>query len=97
MRHRKMFHGADYQEDRDFVRLARQATRVWDVMIDGEWHTLRGISVATGDPEASVSAQLRNFRKPSWGSHTVHRAYKGDGLYIYKLRPNPNVLVDKAE
>ena len=29
----------------------------------GDWRTLRSIADCTGDPEASVSAQLRHLRK----------------------------------
>jgi hypothetical protein len=39
----------------------------------------------TGDPEASVSAQLRHLRKPRFGGHTVERRYMSNGLYEYKL------------
>jgi hypothetical protein len=46
------------------------------------------ISKSTGDPEASVSAQLRHLRKRRFGEHLVERRYCGDGLYEYKLTPN---------
>ena len=39
----------------------------------------------TGDPEASVSAQLRHMRKERFGQHFVAREYLGNGLYSYAL------------
>ena len=44
---------------------------VWRVMSDGNWHTLKEISEKSGYSEASVSAQLRDYRKTRYGGHTV--------------------------
>lgn len=55
--------GATYVPSLDRERLGDQFLRVWDLMIDGHWRSLRQISDATGDPEASVSARLRDVRK----------------------------------
>lgn len=48
-------------------------TLVLKFMQDGNWHTLRQISKHCGYPEASVSAQLREFRN-TWGK-PVRTAY----------------------
>jgi len=40
-------------------------------MADGNWHTLKEISEKSGYSEASVSAQLRDYRKTRYGGHTV--------------------------
>ena len=80
------FVGADYQPERDDARLTTQPGRTWTVMQDGHWHTLREISSRTGDPEASVSAQLRHLRKPEFGSHLLDREYLDHGLYRYRIR-----------
>ena len=79
------FDGADYNPERDNVRLGGQLLRVWAVMSDGLWHTLPQISRATGDPEASVSAQLRHLRKDRFGAHTIEKEYINNGLYRYRL------------
>ena len=79
------FDGADYVRKRDDPRLKSQLQRVFEFMRDGKWHTLGEAAAATGDPEASVSAQLRHLRKPRFGGHTVERRYVRDGLYEYKL------------
>lgn len=82
------FDGANYQPERDDVRLTAQLGRVWEAMQGGGWHTLRQIAATTGDPEASISAQLRHLRKDRFGGHTVARNYVGNGLYAYRLIPN---------
>jgi hypothetical protein len=62
-------------------------------MQDGEWRTLSEISQTTGDPQASISAQLRHLRKPRFGSFRVEREYRGNGLYVYRVLP-PRVEED---
>ena len=82
------FDGADYLRSRDDVRLTGQLLRVWECMQDGRWRTLKEIAATTGDPEASISAQLRHLRKPRFGGHIVEREYIDNGLYRYKLKIN---------
>lgn len=84
------FNGADYIPERDDVRLTGQLLRIWNVMSDGKWRTLKEISSLTGDPEASVSAQLRHLRKPRFGGHEVSREYIENGVYRYKIQLEEN-------
>lgn len=79
------FDGITYEHERDAPRLAAQTGRVKALMADGMWRTLREIAQTTGDPEASVSARLRDLRKPRFGSHVIERRYLGDGLYEYRM------------
>jgi hypothetical protein len=79
------FNGADYTPERDNQRLGKQLDRVVWAMQDEMWHTLGAVARMTGDPEASISAQLRHLRKPRFGGHTVERRYMSNGLYEYKL------------
>jgi hypothetical protein len=79
------FAGADYSPARDDARLTAQIGRIFALMADGQWRTLPEIHAATGDPEASISAQLRHLRKPAHGSHDVQRKYVGAGLYKYRV------------
>jgi|TARA_R100001163_G_C5023676_1_gene165812 DNA-binding NarL/FixJ family response regulator len=81
----KTFDGSDYDHSRDSQRLSKQQEKIFNLMRDGEWRTLRHIAYVTNAPEASVSAQLRNFRKPKFGNHTLEKDYHGDGLYYYRL------------
>ncbi len=79
------FDGETYDHERDGARLTGQHGRVWSVLSDGEWHTLSDIARSTGDPEASVSARLRDLRKPKFGAHNVNREYVKSGLHRYQL------------
>lgn len=90
-------HTYDLQQDRD--RLNRQARDVWDVMIAGGFYTLRAIEDATGHPQASISARLRDFRKPEFGAHTIerHRSGVAKGRYVYKLVVNRNAHLQVSQ
>ena len=62
------FDGDEYDHERDSKRLSHQLDTEKNFMSDGQWHTLAEISAATGAPEFSVSARLRDLRKPRFGS-----------------------------
>lgn len=79
------FNGPDYDRGRDSERLTLQHERVLAVMQDYRPHTLSEIADITGDPESSVSAQLRHLRKERFGSHEITKTYLGHGLYEYLL------------
>jgi len=83
------FNGADYKPDRDNPRLTGQLLRIWETVSDGFWYTLKDIAVRTGDPEPSISAQLRHLRKPRFGGHIVEREYVTNGLYKYRVLLQP--------
>lgn len=85
--------GSTWDEARDGERIARQRARVEAVMANGDWHTLRALAEATGAPEASVSARIRDLRKPVYGANTVQRRRVPDsnGLHEYRLLlPEPD-------
>jgi hypothetical protein len=86
------FSGSDYHHARDAVRLDGQLLRIWSVMSRGDWRTLGEISALTGDPPASISAQLRHLRKSRFGSHEVQKIHLGRGLYRYRVVPNSKGL-----
>ena len=77
--------GATYDHARDGRRLTAQHHRVLAFMRTHGWVTLAAIAAATGDPEASVSARLRDLRKPKFGAHLVNRRYVRRGLWEYRL------------
>ena len=85
--------GATFDYARDARRLAGQHARVLAFLRDSQWHTLSQIAEATGDPEASVSARLRDLRKPRFGSYVVERQYVERGLFRYRLRVGQLELV----
>lgn len=84
------FNGSDYVHLRDAQRLSSQYLRIFNLMRDGEFRSLPDISAATGDPESSISAQLRHMRKPRFGGHTVEKEYRGSGLWEYRLTVSLN-------
>jgi len=89
---RGRFDGPAYEPEHDQVRLASQIDRIYNLMKDARWRTLGEIEDKTGDPQASISAQLRHLRKERFGSHRVDKRRRGDpwkGLYEYRLTVNP--------
>jgi hypothetical protein len=79
------FDGKTYERDEDHGRLARQLNMVRAIMRDGKWHTLGEISERVGSPEASISARLRDLRKPKFGGLTVDRQRRAKGLFEYRV------------
>ena len=82
------FNGPEYQPELDFTRLTGQIKRIYNLMEDRVWRTLGEIETGTGDPQSSISAQLRHLRKPRFGSHAVHKRRRGhgkQGLFEYSL------------
>jgi len=86
------FDGPAYEEEHDRDRLAGQLLRVYQALLAadffGDWLTLGEIRERTGDPEASISAQLRHLRKPRFGSHTIEKRRRGEagnGLWEYRM------------
>jgi hypothetical protein len=79
------FHGDVYQESTDKVRLSKQLIRVRDAMLDGQWRTFSDISEITGDPEPSISAQLRHLRRPCFGAYAVDKRKMASGLWQYRV------------
>lgn len=59
-------------------------------MMDGGWHPLSYLSDKTGVREASVSARLRDLRKPEFGGHTVERQRMPNGHFVYRMVFNLN-------
>lgn len=80
------FDGPDLTPD-DEIRLNRQQLEVLHAMRDGQWRTLGQIAGMTHAPEASVSARLRDLRKPRFGGWCVERRRVSDahGLYQYRV------------
>jgi hypothetical protein len=79
------FDGRTFVQSRDGDRLGKQMAAVMREMGDREWHTLEGLSRATGASEASVSARLRDARKSRFGGHVIEREYVRRGLWQYRM------------
>lgn len=74
-----------FVQERDGARVSKQREAVLDLMRDGKWRTLAEISTATGAPEASASARLRDLRKKRYGEYQVDRSYVSHGLWRYRI------------
>jgi len=96
------FGGSTYVAELDAKRLGAQLTRVIAAMSDGRWRTLSEIqahifdTLKKRDPEASISARLRDIRKlygePAMESR--RRIEDGvDGLWEYRS----NVVLGTSE
>lgn len=79
------FDGSNYDHSRDSQRLGIQLSKIFNLMKDGIHRSLAQIESYTGEPQASISAQLRHLRKQRFGAHTVNKTYLGNGLYTYQL------------
>jgi len=84
------FDGPEYDAIKDEVRLTGQLLDVWKVAVNrqhnGGWFTVDYIVQRTGFPANSVQAQLRNLRKPRFGSYDVQRRRVTEsGLYEYRV------------
>ena len=83
------FDGSDYDPKYDRERLTGQILRVYDTVKGGDWLTLDDIHEITGDPPASISAQLRHLRKERFGSYIITKRPRGDrrnGLWEYSMK-----------
>lgn len=83
------FDGQTYETEHDHDRLSLQFGRVKDLMLDGQWRTLQEISALAGAPHASVSARLRDLRKPKFGGYLVSRRARGkrtSGIFEYRVQ-----------
>ena len=81
------FDGPVYDPALDDDRLRRQLGRVFALMLDGRWRSLQEIADVTGDPQTSISAQLRHLRKPRFGGHAVEKKRQAvlGGTWLYRL------------
>lgn len=85
---RMRFSGSDYVASLDEARLTGQILRIFECMKDGKWRTVPEIGLITNDPHTSISAQLRNLRKPEFGGYEVPKRRRGaetNGLFEYRV------------
>lgn len=93
--------GKTFDPALDTVRLNKQMLRVYHAMRDGHWRSLDMIEEIVNRfveggrnyaPQASISARLRDFRKPRFGGHEIERRRTSiAGLYEYRLIWNEEV------
>lgn len=84
-----LFGGSTFVESLDCDRLRHQLGRVRSLMLDGVWRTLAEISAVTGDPQASISARIRDLRKDRFGGYRVDRRRRAEaerGIFEYRVQ-----------
>ena len=95
------FDGSTFEPEHDAMRLSRQHRLVWKTMMNAhKWLTLEEIYRVTNEMPQSVSARLRDFRKPRFGSHIVERRRRDDaakGIFEYRLIINETALMPMEE
>jgi hypothetical protein len=79
------FDGKTFDRERDGSRLGAQLAAVRRAMEAEEWVTLAHLALLVDAPEASVSARLRDLRKPRHGGLIVERRYVSRGLWEYRI------------
>lgn len=79
--------GDTFDSGEDESRLNIQMNRTWGVLSDYQWHTPAELEQRVGDSWASVSARVRDLRKPRFGGHRIEsrRVPGGKGLWEYRL------------
>jgi hypothetical protein len=82
------FDGETFDQAKDGERLGAQLAAVSRLMQDGHWRTPGDMERATGYGWASISARLRDLRKPRFGGFVVERRRRegADGVFEYRVR-----------
>jgi hypothetical protein len=84
--------GTGYEAKYDEQRITSQRDTVKQVLLlaahHDAWMTLGELARKTKYPEASISARIRDMRKPRYGGYTVEKRRVGNparGLWEYRL------------
>lgn len=84
------FKGHGVQTSYDETRLDSLYGKVFDLMKDQHWRTLKEIQEITGGMDGSISRMLRYMDDPYVGRHHKERRIRGDqdgGLWEYRIIP----------
>jgi len=80
------FGGETFDAKIDGPRLKGQLELVRQFMLDGRWHDLEEIARSTGTSMLSVSARVRDLRKPQFGGYMLEVKRVGQsGLWFYRV------------
>jgi hypothetical protein len=81
------FDGATFEPEQDQERLTGQLATVREYMLAIRlWCSLAELHGVLRIPEASISARLRDLRKPKFGSYLVERRRRSPGTFEYRVR-----------
>ena len=79
-------YGPAYDPAIDGPRIDKQHERIREYMRRVEWKTLREIESVTGDPQSSISAQLRHLRKLRFGGWILEKRRRTEGMGTWEYR-----------
>ena len=84
------FDGPVYDPEIDHARLTTQLDAVRKLMSDGQWRTFDDIAFMVAGSTTSLSARLRDLRKPKFGGYTIERrrVARESGLFEYRMVVN---------
>jgi hypothetical protein len=93
MQDQTLFDGVTISPQVDDGRLTILQGRVYSYLRSHDWVTLRQLSEACRGTETSVSARIRDLRKPRWGEHEIQACHaSGDGVWRYKMISSKQLL-----
>jgi len=71
----------------DIPRMTGQLKKVFELMQDGQWHTIRQVAKYAQCCEVSAGTRIRDLRKERFGGHTVKRRRDRNrpGVFRYRL------------
>jgi hypothetical protein len=80
------FGGSTFDHKRDAADFRCQLDRTRGIMLGGGWHTLEYLASEVGCSEATVSARLRDLRKPRYGAYNIEKRVKVGTKRVYEYR-----------
>lgn len=87
------FDGVTYDPDQDHQRLKGQLWKVFELLSDGQWHTLAEMKNYAGGSEAGCSARIRDLKKEQYGGRVVEKQRVAGGLWEYRMMPLKNTTL----
>lgn len=76
---------AAYDPEADKDRRRKQLGRVYSVLRDGLWHGLPELTERAGGLATSVSARIRDLRKPKFGGREIQARCFGRNVWKYRM------------
>ena len=83
-----LFDGETYDHALDNIRLSTQLCRVRDLMLDGQWWSLKELSAVIEGSEAGISARIRDLRKERFGGFIINKRRRTTGTWEYRMDLN---------
>lgn len=59
--------------------------RTFEVLKDGQWHTLADINNVTGDSPARIASRIRELRMPMYGNYNIDTQQVSAYVWKYKI------------